>query len=92
MKLKGYQQRAIDTLGSFLNRCKQGQSVGEAYGETLQDQGMEDLAYRDNSFEQVPYVCFRIPTGGGKTILGSYAITIAASRYLDRQYYCRRPR
>lgn len=86
MKLKGYQQRAVDALDSFLNRCKRGGSVEQAYSETLKEQGMRDLAYRDYNFKQLPYVCFRIPTGGGKTILGSYAIAVAASRYLDTDY------
>ena len=85
-KLKGYQQRAINALDSFLSRCKQGETVEQAYSETLKEQNLPELAYRDYNFEQVPYVCFRIPTGGGKTILGSYAITISASRYLDTDH------
>lgn len=86
MKLKGYQQRAVDALELFLSRCKAGKPVEQAYSETLIDQDMAELAYRDYNFDQVPYVCFRIPTGGGKTILGSYAITTAASQFLDTDY------
>jgi len=85
-KLKGYQQRAVNALDSFLSRCKQGETVEQAYSETLKEQNLPELAYRDYNFEQVPYVCFRIPTGGGKTILGSYAITVSASRYLETDY------
>jgi len=85
-KLKGYQQRAVDALDSFLSHCKQGETVEQAYSDTLKEQNLPELAYRDYNFEQVPYVCFRIPTGGGKTILGSYAITVAASRYLETDY------
>ena len=85
-KLKGYQQRAVNTLDSFLSRCKQGETVEQAYSDTLKEQLLPELAYRDYNFEQVPYVCFRIPTGGGKTILGSYAITVSASRYLDTDF------
>ncbi len=80
--LKKYQQRAVDTLEVFLNRCKQGQSVAAAYAETIKEQGMPELAYKDYGFEEVPYVCVRIPTGGGKTILSSYTVSIAASRFL----------
>lgn len=85
-KLKGYQQRAVNILDSFLTRCKQGETVEQAYAETLKEQNLPQFTYRDYNFEQVPYVCFRIPTGGGKTILGSYAITVSASRYLETDY------
>jgi len=85
-KLKNYQKRAVDTLTTFLARCQSGESVEAAYAETLQEQSLPDLAYRDYGFEQVPYVCLRIPTGGGKTILGSYAVEIAAREYLDSDF------
>src|SRR5699024_2370579 len=52
--------------------------------ETLADQELPDAAqwpYRDQGFGQVPYACIRIPTGGGKTILGSHAVDIAARKY-----------
>lgn len=86
LTLKGYQQRAVGTLSAFLNRARDAQNVAQAYAETLQAQGLPDLAYKDYGFEQIPYVCFRIPTGGGKTILGSYAIATAGRDYLDTDF------
>jgi len=85
-KLKGYQQRAVTALDDFLSRCKQGETVEQAYSTILKEQNLPELAYRDYNFKQVPYVCIRIPTGGGKTVLGSYAIAVSASRYLDIDY------
>ncbi len=85
-QLKSYQQRAVDVLTRFLARCQSGESVEAAYAETLEDQDMQPLPYRDYGFDQVPYVCLRIPTGGGKTILGSYAVEIAAREYLSIDY------
>lgn len=84
-RLKGYQQRAVDCLSSFLLRCNTAESVETAYAETLEEQQLPPLHYRDYGFEQVPYVCLRIPTGGGKTVLGSYAIDAAARHYLNSQ-------
>jgi type III restriction enzyme len=81
--LKSYQQRAVETLDTFFVRCLNAETVQDAYQETLKDQRLPALAYRDYGFDQVPYVCLRIPTGGGKTILGSYAINVAARRYLN---------
>ena len=36
--LKGYQQRAMDTLADFLNKAKQTGDVGQAYSDTLKEQ------------------------------------------------------
>ncbi len=81
--LKNYQQRAVETLESFLLGCQTSDSITDAYDTTLKEQGMKELAYRDYGFEQVPYVCLRIPTGGGKTVLASHAIDVAARKYLN---------
>ena len=81
-QLKSYQQRAIDCLESFLLNCQILPSVEDAYSQTLAEQSLPELGYRDYGFEQTPYVCMRIPTGGGKTILGSYAVDIAARKYV----------
>ncbi|PPD43803.1 MAG: restriction endonuclease subunit R [Methylobacter sp.] len=83
LTLKGYQQRAIDTLTAFLAKARDTQNVELAYAETLREQALPPLAYRDYGFEQIPYVCFRIPTGGGKTLLASHTVVTAARTYLD---------
>lgn len=33
-----------------------------------------------------PYVCLRLPTGGGKTILGAYSIGIARDVWMEKDY------
>ena len=35
---------------------------------------------------EVPYVCLRLPTGGGKTILGAHAVHVARDAWIDRDY------
>lgn len=86
LTLKGYQQRAIDTLDGFLSKARDKQNVADAYADALQAQGMPALAYRDYGFAEVPYVCLRIPTGGGKTLLASHTIATAAKSYLDSDF------
>lgn len=81
--LKSYQKRAVTVLEDFLLGCQTLPSIKEAYQVSLQEQSMPDLEYKQHGFENVPYVCLRIPTGGGKTILGSYAVDIAARKYLN---------
>ncbi|AHF01981.1 type III restriction endonuclease subunit R [Thiomicrospira aerophila AL3] len=83
-QLKGYQQRAVDVLQSFLTKCLDN-DVEEAYRLALEEQELPEFEYRDYGFKQVPYVCLRIPTGGGKTVLGSYAIDVASKSLLDTE-------
>jgi len=88
--LKNYQQRAIDTLAGFLGEAR-ASSPSVAFRNSLLSQGMdpdsvERIPYRDSGFGDVPYVCIRIPTGGGKTVLASYSIITAAREYLEVQF------
>ena len=84
--LKGYQQRAMDTLASFLSKAKQTGNVEQAYNDTLKNQQLPDIPYRDFQFGDVPYVCIRIPTGGGKTVLASHSIVTAGREYLEVEF------
>src|SRR5690625_790750 len=88
-ELKEYQKRAVKALENFLVRCQEGTAAEDAFRETMADQEIPNAAewlYRDQGFGQTPYVCIRIPTGGGKTILGSYAVDIAAHKYQDTDF------
>jgi len=81
--LKGYQNRAMETLSYFFNQAKQTGDVVQAYSDTLEKQQLPTIPYRDFQFGNVPYVCIRIPTGGGKTVLASHSIVTAGSDYLE---------
>ena len=39
-----------------------------------------------DGLETVPYVCLRLPTGGGKTLLSAHTVKIAADAYLEREF------
>jgi type III restriction enzyme len=81
--LKGYQQRAMGTLAAFLRLAKQSGIVEHAYHETLKAQELPTIPYRDFQFGNIPYVCIRIPTGGGKTVLASHSIVTAGREYME---------
>ena len=81
MILKRYQKEALDYFEKFLKRCMEYGDIGSAYAKTTEDWRIA-LTYRPLlTMKEVPYVCMRIPTGGGKTMIGGMAIE-RINRYL----------
>ncbi len=87
MNLKDYQADALDWLEKFFKSCKQNNNPRYAYEETTKQWRGIALHYRPlPKLERVPYVCLRIPTGGGKTLVGGLAIERANRSLLYAQY------
>jgi len=80
--LKDYQRRCLDELVQYMRR--------------IIAHGRADLAFYEQTgrpYRQVralpglPYVCVRVPTGGGKTVLAAHSVGITAKELL-RQDRC----
>jgi type III restriction enzyme len=84
--LKIYQQRTLDVLSTFLHNCAVYKDVKKAYGETTLQEFKQEGVYNDAGFANIPYVCLRLPTGGGKTFLASHSIPIACKELLARDF------
>lgn len=67
MELKKYQQSALDKLKSYLIAL-------EAVGLKYAFMGETDRPYLVDYFGDIPFVCVKIPTGGGKTLVGCHAL------------------
>lgn len=78
LDLKEYQDAALRRFGSYLEKTTQFDAESAFVLETK-------MPYRQAPFiaEGTPYVCLRVPTGGGKTIMGAHAVGIAAKNYLE---------
>jgi type III restriction enzyme len=75
MILKSYQSDALGWFEKFLKRCRESENPRDSYAETTQEWRGMALPYRPlRKMETVPYVCLRIPTGGGKTLVAGMAI------------------
>lgn len=82
MLLKSYQQRALDTLSSFLTDCRT-DGVLSAW-QTAMNVQKRNTPYQTQAFgEDTPCVCLRLPTGGGKTLLASYALALTGKQWQD---------
>lgn len=84
--LKIYQQKTLDVLSDYLHRCAIYKDVKRAYAETTLEEFKQEGIYNDAGFANIPYVCLRLPTGGGKTILASHSIPIACKELLARDF------
>ena len=81
-QLKDYQRRCLDELARYLRRTVE---LGRADLAFYEQTGR---AYRPvRALPGLPYVCVRVPTGGGKTVLAAHAVGITAKELL-RQDRC----
>lgn len=84
LSLKVYQQRALSSLAQFLEDAR---LTGPASAfEKNVDPGLVTTYKPMPGMEATPYVCLRIPTGGGKTVMGAHIIQAAGDAYLERTY------
>lgn len=73
MELKVYQRKALRDLSHYLELMNQTKNSAEAYRRFWQEKnvpvgGSGVRAYQD-ILKGVPHLCFKVPTGGGKTYL-----------------------
>ena len=88
IKLKQYQQGSLDVLKQYLEQSRF-KDAKQAYDE------IQRVRYGDTPFkpfdplsglEDVPYVCLRLPTGGGKTLLSAHTIRLAGEAYIESDH------
>ena len=75
LELKEYQKRALEALETFVQQAADIGSASAAWAHAMQRPGgTPGLPYRGDELGEVPTVCLRIPTGGGKTLMAAHAI------------------
>ncbi|MCF7221036.1 DEAD/DEAH box helicase [Marilutibacter chinensis] len=84
LSLKVYQQRALSSLAQFLEDARLTGPVS-AFEKNV-DPGLVTNYKPMPGMGATPYVCLRIPTGGGKTVMGAHIIQAAGDAYLERTY------
>lgn len=89
MQLKRYQKEALTAIKDFLEKTLETNNAEKSFKEVTES--LEIGRYRSEykpleDMPDIPYVCIRIPTGGGKTILGAYTVKLASSSYLERDF------
>lgn len=80
LSLKSYQKNALDVLREYFQAVNQTRDADTAFYK------LTHVPYRPVAqLPALPYVCLRIPTGGGKTLMACHAVVIAAQEYLQQE-------
>lgn len=78
MELKTYQKIVLNDLHRFLTLLTEKQSIRQAYNSLWKEKGVQIDEMGMPPYHMilygVPHVCFKVPTGGGKTFLAASSI------------------
>ncbi len=93
MQLKQYQADALAVLRRFFEEARMA-GPKNAYETITKESDYADRLGRYGGtyrapladLPNVPYVCLRLPTGGGKTILGAHAVAVARDAWVEKDY------
>ena len=92
MELKQYQIDTLTMLRRFLEEARIAGPRNAYEAITREPEQAGRLggyagAYTPlNQMPEVPYVCLRLPTGGGKTILAAHAVSVARNAWIEKDY------
>lgn len=74
MEMKRYQKQVIADLSRYLELMNETQNYRSAFSFFWQEKSAPSLGMYQDIMPGVPNLCFKVPTGGGKTFLACNAI------------------
>ena len=92
MKLKEYQSETLAVLRRFFEEARVAGPKNAYEAITRAPEQAERLGRYAGAYTplvrlpEVPYVCLRLPTGGGKTILAAHAVAVARGAWIEKEY------
>jgi len=85
--LKDYQTRVLESLSDFFRQCSKDRRPEAAFQAIQLRNNRQPAPYLPVQIPglpiDMPYVCLRVPTGGGKTLLACHAAGLAKDRLLQ---------
>ena len=69
MEMNGYQKKVIKDLTRYLQLLNETRDYAAAFRLFWQEQSAPSLGHYQDIMPGVPNLCFKVPTGGGKTFL-----------------------
>ena len=92
MKLKEYQSETLTVLRRFFEEARVAGPKNAYEAITRAPEQAERLGRYAGAYTplvrlpEVPYVCLRLPTGGGKTILAAHAVSLARDAWIEKDH------
>ena len=92
MQLKPYQTHTLNTLRRFFEQARLAGPKAAYEAITTEPEQAARVGRYAGTYEPLaelpgaPYVCLRLPTGGGKTILAAHSIAIARDTWVEKDY------
>lgn len=74
MEPKAYQKNVVDDLRRYLELLNETRDYREAFRRFWSESGAPKLGFYQDVTPGVPNLCFKVPTGGGKTFIACAAI------------------
>jgi type III restriction enzyme len=78
MELKSYQKRVVEDLSRFLEIVNETSNSITAYKQFWNEKnikvGIDGVPPYNNTIKNTPHICFKVPTGGGKTFIACSSI------------------
>ena len=79
MELKAYQLKTLDRIKLFLSEV-------DKFGPKHAFISIKGEAYKGEFFgEEIPFICIKIPTGGGKTLVGCHSVVQIMDSFLKEK-------
>jgi len=90
---KDYQNEVLETLRLYWRACREGgnpetafiQVTGERHGMAHPYNKVHKLGNGAEMPQDMPFVCLRVPTGGGKTVIGARSIKVFQDELLNEE-------
>jgi len=82
---KEYQETALGILKDYLESARVN-GAADGFARITRDLGLSRTYKPLPPLPETPYLCLRIPTGGGKTYMAARSASIASNVYLEDEY------
>lgn len=79
LQLKKYQKRTIDELDNYLEESRN--LANGKDGHNLAFYKITNITYNKQGLDNIPFVCIKIPTGGGKTVVACHVLYSLFTKY-----------
>jgi type III restriction enzyme len=99
LELKDYQRRTLEQFETYLDKLEEHQdkrraveSLGIGISHDVPKAAWEELdlkrpynPWQNGLGQDIPSLCYKVPTGGGKTLLAAHSLELIGLKYLHRR-------